>query len=118
MMNPVTLNDIFYVVLTAAVPLVLRFIWQYCAAKYADSKYSDAINAVFSAVEYVNQTFVDTLKREGGFDEHAKIRAFTDAKDAALEIMSKSTLAWLERTHADVDNWLTVQIEAAVKAVK
>ena len=117
-MNPVTLNDIFYVVLTAAVPMVLRFIWQYCAAKYADSKYSDAINAVFAAVEYVNQTFVDTLKREGSFDEHAKIRAFTDAKDAALEIMSKSTLAWLEKTHADVDNWLTVQIEAAVKAVK
>lgn len=118
MMNPVTLNDIFYVVLTAAVPMVLRFIWQYCAAKYADSKYSDAINAVFAAVEYVNQTFVDTLKKEGDFDEHAKIQAFTDAKDAALEIMSKSTLAWLEKTHADVDNWLTVQIEAAVKAVK
>lgn len=118
MMETITLNDIFYVVLTAAVPLVLRYLWQFCAAKYADSKYSDAINAVFSAVEYVNQTFVDTLKHEGNFDENAKVKAFCNAKDAALEIMSKSTLAWLEKTHADVDEWLTVQIEAAVKAVK
>lgn len=118
MMGTVTLNDIFYVVLTAAVPLVLRFIWQYCAAKYADSKYVDAINAGFSAVEYVNQTFVDALKSEGSFDENAKIKAFCNAKDAALDIMSKSTLNWLEKTHADVDEWLTVQIETAVKAVK
>lgn len=118
MMETITLNDILYVVLTAAVPLVLRYLWQYCSVKYADSKYSDAINAVFSAVEYVNQTFVDTLKKEGSFDENAKIRAFCNAKEAAMEIMSKSTLAWLEKTHADVDSWLTVQIEAAVKAVK
>lgn len=54
-------------VLTAAMPLVLRFIWQYCAAKHADSKYVDATNAVFSTVESVNQTFVDTLKSEGNF---------------------------------------------------
>lgn len=118
MMGTVTLNDIFYVVLTAAVPLALRYLWQYCAAKYADSKYADAINAVFSAVEYVNQTFVDTLKCEGNFDENAKVKAFCNAKDAALEIMSKSTLAWLGKTHTDVDQWLTVQIEVAVKSAK
>lgn len=117
-METITLNDIFYVVLTAAVPMVLRFIWQYCSAKYADSKYSEAINAVFAAVEYVNQKFVDTLKKEGNFDAAAQSKAFCDAKDAALEIMSKSALRWLERTHADVDDWLTVQIEAAVRGVK
>lgn len=117
-MENVTLNDILYVVLTAAVPLVLRYIWQYCSAKYADSKYTDAINAVFSAVDYVNQTFVDSLKQSGSFDAQAQELAFKKAKDAVLETMSASTMKWLERTHADVDNWLTIQIEAAVRTVK
>ena len=117
-MNNITINDILYVVLTAAVPLVLRFLWQYCSAKYADSKNSDAINAVFSAVEYVNQIFVDTLKQEGNFDSNAQVKAFTMAKDAALETMSKSTFRWLEKTYSDVDEWLNIQIEAAVKGAK
>lgn len=114
----VTLNDILYVVLTAAVPLVLKYLWQYCAAKYADSKYADAINAVFSAVDFVNQTFVDSLKQSGCFDAQAQELAFKKAKDAVLDTMSASTLKWLERTHDNVDNWLTIQIEAAVRAVK
>ena len=118
MMETITLNDILYVVLTAAVPMVLRFLWQYCSAKYADSKYSDAINIVFSVVEAVNQQFVDTLKQEGNFDANAQVKAFTTAKDTVLDLMSKSTLRWLEKNYADVDEWLTVQIEAAVKKAK
>ena len=117
-MNTVTLNDILYVVLTAAVPLVLRFVWQYCSAKYADSKYADAINVVFAAVDYVNQTFVDSLKQSGCFDAEAQEIAFKKAKDAVLDTMSASTRKWLEKTHTNLDHWLTVQIEAAVKAVK
>lgn len=117
-METVTLNDILYVVLTAAVPLVLRFVYQFISAKVEGTRYGDAIDAVYSAVEYVNQTFVDALKAEGNFDTDAQLKAFDKAKDAALEIMSKSTVDWLERTHIDLDAWLTVQIEAAVKAVK
>lgn len=117
-MDNITINDILYVVLTAAVPLVVRYAWQFFSAKYADSKYSDAINTVFSVVEAVNQQFVDTLKQEGNFDANAQVKAFVTAKDTALDLMSKSTLHWLEKNYADVDEWLTIQIEAAVKRAK
>lgn len=117
-MENITINDVLYTVLTVALPLVLRYAFQLISAKYADSKYSAAINAVFSAVEYVNQTFVDTLKKSGCFDDMAQVTALMQAKSAALKIMDASTKKWLEKTYDDIDNWLTVQIESAVKAVK
>lgn len=117
-MESITINDILYVVLTAAVPLVLRFIYQLVSAKVEDTRYENAVNAVFSAVEYVNQVFVGDLKESGNFDETAQIQAFQKAKDAALDIMGETVRKWLDKTQVDVDEWLTVQIESAVKAVK
>lgn len=111
----VTINDILYLVITALLPLTLRFAWQLISAKVADSRYAAALKDIFSAVEYVNQTFVDGLKEKGCFDEEAQAYAFTMAKNAAMELMAVSTRKWLEKYVADLDSWLTVQIEAAVK---
>ncbi len=117
MMN-ITINDILFTVLTVAVPIILRFAFQYFSAKYADSKYASAMNCVFNAVEYVNQTFVDTLKQHGSFDDIAQADALNKAKNAALDIMDAGTKMWLENAFDDLDSWLTIQIESAVKATK
>ena len=117
-MENITINDILYVLITAALPLVLRFVYQLVSAKVADSKYASAVNAVFSAVEFVNQTYVDALKEAGSFDAEAQAVALEKAKSAALETMEIGTRKWLEKSFADMDNWLTVQIESAVKASK
>ena len=117
-MNNVTINDIFYVLLTVALPITLRYVFQLISAKVADSKYSQTVNAILAAVEYVNQTFVDSLKASGSFDEEAQRKAFEMAKEAALASLSAGTYKWLERSFVDLDAWLTVQIESAVKAVK
>ena len=117
-MENITINDILYMVLTVAVPLLLRYAFQYFSAKYADSKYAAAMDCVFSAVEYVNQTFVDTLKQHGNFDELAQMEAMTKAKMAFLDVVDASTRKWLEKTFVDIDSWLDVQIEAAVKVSK
>ena len=114
----ITINDIFYVVLTAVLPMALRLLWQYVAAKVSGRHYADAVNSVFAAVDYVNQVFVDTLKQEGYFDAEAQQDAFIRAKDTALELMEAGTIKWLEKTFDCVDSWLKVQIEAAVKEVK
>lgn len=114
----IKIEDILYVIITMAVPLVLRYISQLVSAKVANTKYENAVNDVYSAVEFVNQTFVDSLKQSGSFDNEAKIIAFEKAKTAALEIMADSTRKWLEKSFIDLDSWFTVQIEAAVKGVK
>ena len=117
-MNDVTMNDIFYVLLTVALPITLRYVFQLISAKVADSKCSEGVDAVLAAVEFVNQTFVDSLKASGAFDAEAQRRAFEMAKDAALASLSAGTYKWLEKSFIDLDAWLTVQIESAVKAVK
>ena len=117
-MNTITINDILYVIITVAQPIVLRFVYQMVSAKVADTKYENAVNSVFCAVEYVNQTFVDSLKESGNFDEKAQELAFMKAKEAALETMEASTRKWLEKSFDDIDGWLTVQIESAVKSAK
>lgn len=117
-MGNITINDILYVILTAAVPLVLRYIYQLVSAKVADTEYEKAVIAVFSAVEYVNQTFVDSLKQSGSFDQEAQQHAFNMAKEAALTSMEASTKKWLEKSFMDLDAWMTVQIESAVKGAK
>lgn len=114
----ITIKEILYVVLTVILPLALKLLWQYVNAKVAGSRYSDAVNSVFAAVDYVNQVFVDALKQAGCFDDQAQQDAFIKAKDTALELMESNTVSWLEKTFDCVDSWLEVQIEAAVKEVK
>ena len=117
-MEHITINDILYVLITVALPLVLRYGYQLASAKRAESKYADAVESVYAAVAYVNQTFVDSLKASGSFDNEAAMQAFYMAKDAALECMKDSTYKWLEKTYEDLDTWLEVQIESAVKSSK
>lgn len=117
-MEHITINDILYVLLTMALPLVLRYAYQLASAKLAETKYADAVASVYAAVDYVNQTFVDGLKAEGYFDQEAAMQAFRMAKDAALQCMKDSTYKWLEKTYADLDTWLEVQIESAVNSAK
>jgi hypothetical protein len=114
----VTINDIWYAVITVVVPLVLPFIFDLISAKVADWRYAAALGDVFSAVEYVNQTFTDALKEKGCFDEEAQAYAFTMAKEAALTLMANRTRKWLEKSVTDLDSWLTMQIEAAVRSAK
>ena len=117
-MENITINDILYVLITVALPLVLRYAYQIVSAKVGETNYASAVNAVFSAVEYVNQTFVQSLKESGSFDEKAQELAFMKAKEAALETMEASTKKWLEKSFVDIDAWLTVQIESSVKSAK
>jgi len=114
----ITIDDVLYVLLTVALPLVLRYAFQFISLKVADANHAAALDAVFNSVEFVNQTFVKALKREGNFDDEAKQIAFEKAKSAALEVMEASTKRWLTKTFSDLDSWLTIQIESAVKNSK
>lgn len=112
------IKDIFYVLLTVVLPLALRFAYQIVTAKVSGSRYADAVNAVFAGVISVNQTYVDALKAAGEFDTAAQRLALERAKSAALDLMETETIRWLEKAHTDLDAWLTVQIERAVKEMK
>lgn len=113
-----TIQNVLYVFITVMLPLLLRFVWQLISVKIADSRYAAALNDVYSAVVFVNQTYVDALKEKECFDKEAQAYALEKAKNAALDLMSDSTFNWLEKTIGNLDDWLTVQIEAAVRRAK
>lgn len=117
-MENLTIYDVLYTLITVMLPIVLRYVFQLVSAKVAGTQYANAVNAVFSAVDYVNQTFVDALKAAGNFDKEAQAIALEKAKNAALETMAAGTRKWLEKSYTDLDAWLTVQIESAVKSAK
>lgn len=117
-MDHLSVNDILYILFTACSTCLLRFLWLLISAKITDNRMESALKAVFTAVEYVNQTFVNVLKEEGNFDRKAQIKAFDKAKHAALEVMDTATQKWLEKKVSNQDAWLEIQIESTIKAVK
>lgn len=73
--------------------------------------------AVRSAVNYVNQTFVDELKKAGTFGEDPEYaeEAFRTAYETAIETISSEAMDWISETFGDVRKYLEVKIEESVQ---
>lgn len=73
--------------------------------------------AVQSAVVYVNQTFVDELKKTGTFGEDPEYaeEAFRTAYETAIETISTDAMNWISETFGDVRKYLEVKIEENVQ---
>lgn len=77
-------------------------------------------NAVDSAVKYVNQTFVDELKKSNlwnGSEEYAEA-AFNEAFQKTIEIISAEATDYILDTFGDVRSYLEVKIEENVRGDK
>lgn len=77
-----------------------------------------AEGAVETAVVSIGQTFVDTLKKEGSFDQGAKEEAFSQAKETAIKIMGKAAKDTVSNAYGDFNTWIDNQIEKHVKLLK
>lgn len=73
--------------------------------------------AVQAAVCYVNQTFVDELKKTGTFGDDPEYaeEAFRTAYKTAIETISKDAMDYIETTFGDVRKYLEVKIEESVQ---
>lgn len=82
------------------------------------SQYAEAMDAVLSAVEYVNQTMVDSVKESGCFDEVAQRTALEVGIRTAMALLTEGAKKYIEKTGMDIEEWLKVQIEATIKMKK
>lgn len=71
-----------------------------------------------SAVAMVNQTFVDQLKADGGFDEENQAEAFQMAMDTWLDMLSEDMKDAITSEVGHFQTWAEAQIEARVKMLK
>lgn len=123
------ITDIFLVVIIPLIGILVKCLVSYInkAAAAALNKTQDATaekyivmatNAVTQAVEYVAQTYVDTLKASGTFTKEAQLEAFRKAKDRALEILSEDAKNALNGIYGDFGVWLETKIEQACRQLK
>lgn len=73
---------------------------------------------ITKCVVATNQTYVETLKKEGKFDADAQKIAFQKTYDAVMEIVSIEMIDYLTEAVGDFDTFLMQSIEAEVNSNK
>ena len=73
---------------------------------------------VSKCVIATNQTYVETLKKQGKFDAEAQKTAFTMTLSAVMNIMGEEAIHYLNEACGDLSLYISNLIEAEVKAQK
>ncbi len=75
-------------------------------------------NTVVDCVIATNQTYVDSLKKSGFFDEAAQKEAFNRTMSAVMTILSEDAKEYISEATGDVNTYLTQLIESEVNKRK
>ncbi len=122
-------TELLRAVVLAAVPVCATFLCKGIAAlaKYLTERTDDALmqkylaevsDAVQTAVAMLNQTYVDSLKQAGKFDEDAQRRALAKAYTKAEEMLTAEAREFLTRAYGDLDSYIISKVEAEVRNQK
>lgn len=124
-MNEILINIISVIVTAVILPLIslagtrlIKFINSKIKNDEAAKFFTTATTIVLNAVRSVFQTYVESLKAEGKFDQYSQTLALTKAKDVALNQMTDEVKTYISATFGDLDKWLTTQIEASINLLK
>ena len=124
-MNEILINIISVIVTAVIIPVITLVggkLVSWLNAKInnekANAMLTAATNAVVNAVRSVLQTYVDTLKANGKFDESGQKIALIKAKKLALESMNEEVQKYIGTTYGNIDTWITTMIEATLNAIK
>ena len=83
------------------------------------SKYIEMLsNTICECVIATNQTYVDSLKKQGRFDAEAQKKAFEMTYNAVIEILSEEAKVYLASVYGDLTAYITNMIEAEVNKNK
>lgn len=84
----------------------------------ADKYIALVAQTITDCVIATNQTYVETLKKQGSFDTEAQKIAFQKTLDAVIAVLSDDAKAYLSELYGDVTAYLTTRIEAEVNLQK
>lgn len=123
------LMTLIKIVILPAVPIVVTALVKFCKAKTDEAltevesellrqALNEATDAVYTAVTYTSQVYVDSLKQSGSFDKAAQEQALKTALEKAESMLAEDTKKLLESLYGNLQDWLTVKIEQAVRDQK
>ena len=84
----------------------------------ADKYISMVAQTITDCVIATNQTYVESLKKQGSFDAEAQKIAFQKTLDAVTAVLSDDAKAYLTEIYGDATAYLTTRIEAEVNLQK
>lgn len=84
------------------------------AQKYTNMIYQTIVDCVIAT----NQTYVESLKKSGSFDEAAQKEAFNRTMSAVMAILSDDAKEYIAEATGDLNAYLTQLIEAEVNKHK
>lgn len=123
------LETIVMVVIIPSIPVLVREIVRYFRAE-TDSALSEVSNetlrqvlgeatdAIYTAVVYTSQVYVDAMKDKQAFDKEAQQQALGMAIDKAKAMLTVEAKDLLTSLYGNLDEWLTVRIEQTVRDQK
>lgn len=83
------------------------------------AKYLNMLDDTITAcVLATNQTYVDSLKKQGKFDVEAQKIAFENTYNAVLDILADDAFEYLSAAVGDLQTYITNKIEANVSMSK
>lgn len=75
-------------------------------------------NIITDCIQATNQTYVETLKEQGKFDEEAQKIAFTKTFNSVINLLGAKGYEVLQESVGDLTEFITQKIEAQIKATK
>ena len=123
------LADIFEVCILPLLAVLTGYAVQFIRAKSAETaaraenetaqKYIKMIEkTITDVIIATNQTYTNSLKEQGKFDEEAQKIAFQKSFDAIMAILSDDAKEYIISTTGDINIYLTQMIEAEVNKNK
>lgn len=123
------IQDVLYLIITGILPLLITYGVLFLKVKIKEQekklendqlvKYIDAAtDAISKAVLTVNQTYVDSLKKQGKFDEAAAKAAKQMAIDKAKALITENSKKAIETLYSDFEAYLNDAIEELVRENK
>lgn len=123
------LMELLKIVIMIVVP-VATSVLTYYAQKYfnqlIDENVSDEMEATLTkgfqilmdSVNYVQQTYVDSLKKQDKFTTEAQKEAFELAKKRAIELMNQHTQDAIIHIYGNLDTYIDTMIESIINQNK
>lgn len=123
------LYEIIEICLVPLFGILTAYLVKYINAKSAEiqikvdsdmaDKYIQMLTETITAcVIATNQTYVDSLKRQGKFDSKAQKEAFEITYNAIMAILTDEAKHYLTAVYGDLTAYITTRIEAEVNISK
>lgn len=120
------LQNVLYLVIVGVLPLTVRYLTLFLKAKVNEystnleskkmKEYLDTVtDALITAVNYTNQTYVDSLKERGEFTKEAQKEALNRTLETAKALITEDAQKAIEYLYNDYETYILASIETITR---